>query len=59
MASIIVDQILNGDKVGRENDSEITIFDATGLSAQDIAAAKIVFDAAKKKGLGKRINLLG
>ncbi len=54
-----IGEILNSDKVGRENESEITIFDATGLSAQDIAAAKIVYDAAKKKGLGKRINLLG
>ncbi|MFW9926401.1 MAG: ornithine cyclodeaminase family protein [Candidatus Thorarchaeota archaeon] len=54
-----IGEIINGDKVGRENDREITIFDATGLSAQDIAAAKIVYDAAKQKGLGKRFNLLG
>jgi len=54
-----IGEILNGNKTGREYDAEITLFDATGLSAQDIAAAKIVFDAAKKKGLGKRINLLG
>jgi ornithine cyclodeaminase/alanine dehydrogenase-like protein (mu-crystallin family) len=54
-----IGEILNGDKVGRENDVEITLFDATGLSAQDIAAAKIVYDAAEKKGLGKKINLLG
>ncbi|MFW9767322.1 MAG: ornithine cyclodeaminase family protein [Candidatus Thorarchaeota archaeon] len=54
-----IGEILNGDKAGRENDAEITLFDATGLSAQDIAAAKIVLDAAKKKRLGKRISLLG
>ncbi len=54
-----IGEILNGEKAGRESESEITIFDATGLSAQDIAAAKIVYDAAKKKGLGRRINLLG
>ncbi|MFW9792842.1 MAG: ornithine cyclodeaminase family protein [Candidatus Thorarchaeota archaeon] len=53
-----IGEILNGDKTGRESDIEITLFDSTGLSAQDIAAAKIVFDAAKKRGLGKRINLL-
>ncbi len=34
---------------GRENDDEITVFDSTGLIAQDIAAAKIVYDAVKKK----------
>jgi ornithine cyclodeaminase/alanine dehydrogenase-like protein (mu-crystallin family) len=54
-----IGEILNEDKAGREADTEITVFDATGLSAQDIAAAKIVYDAAKKKGLGKGINLLG
>jgi alanine dehydrogenase len=54
-----IGEILNNEKVGRETDTEITVFDATGLSAQDIAAAKIVYDAAKKKNLGRRINLLG
>ncbi|MBY8997664.1 MAG: ornithine cyclodeaminase family protein [Candidatus Thorarchaeota archaeon] len=54
-----IGEIINGDKPGRESDDEITLFDSTGLSAQDIAAAKIVFEAAKKKGLGKKVNLFG
>jgi alanine dehydrogenase len=54
-----IGEIINGDKTGRENDAEITMFDSTGLSAQDIAAAKIVFEAAKRKDLGRRINLFG
>ena len=54
-----IGEIVNGDKSGRESDDEITLFDSTGLSAQDIAAAKIVYEAAKKRGLGKRINLFG
>jgi alanine dehydrogenase len=54
-----IGEILNGSKSGRETDEEVTIFDSTGLSAQDIAASKIVYEAAKKKGLGKRINLFG
>ncbi|MFW9959041.1 MAG: ornithine cyclodeaminase family protein [Candidatus Odinarchaeota archaeon] len=53
-----IGEILNGDKIGRENDDELTVFDATGLSAQDIAAAKMVLDRAREKGLGKQINLL-
>jgi alanine dehydrogenase len=52
-----IGMVINGDKVGRESEREITLFDSTGLSAQDIAAAKIVYDAAKKKGLGLKINL--
>ena len=54
-----IGEIVNGDKIGRETDDEITLFNSTGLSAQDIAAVKIVYDAAKKKGLGMRINLFG
>jgi alanine dehydrogenase len=54
-----IGEILNGSKSGRETDEEVTIFDSTGLSAQDIAASKIVYEAAKKKGLGKKINLFG
>ena len=54
-----IGEIVNGKKPGRESDTEVTLFDSTGLSAQDVAAAKIVLDAAKKKGLGKRINLFG
>ena len=54
-----IGEIINGDKSGRESDSEITLFDSTGLSAQDIAAAKIVYDAAKEKGMGIKINLFG
>lgn len=53
-----IGEILNSDKVGRENDYEITVFDATGISAQDIAAAKMVYDEARKRELGKMINLL-
>jgi alanine dehydrogenase len=52
-----IGEIINGSKSGRETESEITIFDSTGLSAQDIATAKTVYDNARKKKLGKRIDL--
>ncbi|MFX1482371.1 MAG: ornithine cyclodeaminase family protein [Promethearchaeota archaeon] len=54
-----IGEIIIGHKKGRESDDEITLFDATGLSPQDIAAAKIVLNAAKKKDLGRRVSLLG
>ena len=53
-----IGQILTGEKRGRESDKEITLFDATGLAAQDIAAAHVVYEQAKEKGLGQVINLL-
>ncbi len=53
-----IGEILIGEKVGRETSEEITLFDATGLAAQDIAAANIVFKQAKEKGIGRVVSLL-
>ncbi|MHA2008043.1 MAG: ornithine cyclodeaminase family protein [Promethearchaeota archaeon] len=53
-----IGQILIGEKIGRETKDEITLFDATGLAAQDIAAANTVFKQAKEKKIGRVISLL-
>ncbi|MFX0054442.1 MAG: ornithine cyclodeaminase family protein [Promethearchaeota archaeon] len=53
-----IGQILIGDKSGRESDEEVTMFDSTGLAAQDIAAGYVVYKEAKEKGLGLTTNLL-
>ncbi|MFX1544415.1 MAG: ornithine cyclodeaminase family protein [Promethearchaeota archaeon] len=53
-----IGQILIGDKSGRESDKEITMFDSTGLAAQDIAAGYVVYKEAKERGLGLTTNLL-
>jgi len=53
-----IGEILIGKKRGRVADDEITLFDSTGLSVQDIAAAKIVYEAARKIGLGRKFNML-
>jgi alanine dehydrogenase len=37
-----IGDIILGNKVGRESEEEITIFDSTGLSIQDITTSKIV-----------------
>jgi len=50
-------EIVVGQKVGRSSPTEITIFDSTGLSLQDIATASIVFERAKKQNVGDWINL--
>jgi len=51
-------EIIAGKKVGRVTDSEITIFDSTGLAIQDIATALIVYKKAKEQGLGSEVELL-
>ncbi len=53
-----IGEILIGEKIGRETSEEITLFDATGLAVQDIAAANIVYKQAKEKGIGRVVSLL-
>ncbi|MEW5996557.1 MAG: alanine dehydrogenase [Candidatus Micrarchaeota archaeon] len=50
-------EIVAGKKKGREGDSEITVFDSTGLGIQDIVTATIVMNRAKAQNKGLRINL--
>ncbi|MFX0108178.1 MAG: ornithine cyclodeaminase family protein [Candidatus Hodarchaeota archaeon] len=54
-----IGEILLGRKQGRETSEEITLFDSTGLAAQDIAAASVVYEEAKRKNLGHKVRLLG
>ncbi|MBS7645904.1 MAG: alanine dehydrogenase [Candidatus Bathyarchaeia archaeon] len=50
-------EIVCGVKGGRESAQEITIFDSTGLAVQDVATAWIVYERAKKKGVGTWLTL--
>ncbi|MFA5008637.1 MAG: alanine dehydrogenase [Candidatus Omnitrophota bacterium] len=52
-------KIVCAKKKGRTNNSELTVFDSTGLAIQDLAVASAVYNSALKKKAGKRINLLG
>ena len=45
-------EIVAGQKKGRENDAEISVFKSTGLAIQDVAAAKRVYELAEEKGVG-------
>lgn len=53
-----IGEILNGTKSGRENANEITLFDSTGLAAQDIAAANVVYRIAKERNMGVKVKIL-
>jgi ectoine utilization protein EutC len=45
-----------GNKIGRTNDSQITVCDLTGTGVQDTAIALYAFDAMVAKGLGLRFE---
>lgn len=50
-------KIVNSEKIGRENDQEITVFDSTGLAIQDLFTAHLVYHKAREKYLGKEVDL--
>jgi ornithine cyclodeaminase/alanine dehydrogenase-like protein (mu-crystallin family) len=45
-------QLIMGEKPGRRNADEITIFDSTGIGIQDVAAASRAYELARKQGAG-------
>ncbi len=50
-------EVVTGARPGREGD-EITVFDSTGLAIQDVAVARIVYDEAERRGLGRQVDFL-
>jgi alanine dehydrogenase len=50
-------EIVAGQKKGRENASEITVFKSTGMAIQDVATAKKIYDLALSKGLGVEASI--
>lgn len=52
-----IGEVIIGRTVGRENDDQITIFDATGIALLDLATAKLALDQAKKLSLGATVIL--
>lgn len=50
-------EVIVGSRPGREGD-EITVFDSTGLAIQDVAVARIVYDTAVSRGLGREVDFL-
>ncbi|UPJ17354.1 ornithine cyclodeaminase family protein [Bacillus cereus] len=49
-------QIISGEKAGRENDEEITIFKSVGLAVVDIIVAKYLYEKAVEQGMGNKIE---
>lgn len=52
-----IGQVLCGQIPGRQNDEEITIFDATGLALLDLVTGKRAIDLAKVKSLGAEADI--
>ncbi len=46
-------EICNKSKLGRENDSEITIFDSVGIGLEDFSILKVIYKIIKNENFGK------
>ena len=52
-----IGEIVNGDRPGRQSDSEITFFKSVGVAVQDAVAGVAVLAEAEAKGLGVLADL--
>jgi alanine dehydrogenase len=50
-------EIVTGKSAGRTSDEQITLFKSNGLAIQDAAAAKLVYDRARARGVGTELEL--
>jgi alanine dehydrogenase len=48
--------VVAGEAPGREDDSEITVFDSGGTAIETVAAAKLLYDRAREQDLGKQVE---
>ncbi|MFW9929848.1 MAG: ornithine cyclodeaminase family protein [Candidatus Thorarchaeota archaeon] len=53
---VSIGDIITGKREGRRRDSDITIFKSVGISAQDVAVAKLVYDRALSENIGRDID---
>ena len=50
-------EVVTGEKPGRTNDQQITLFDSTGVAVQDVASAALIYERAVASGAGTRLLL--
>ena len=50
-------EVVSGKVPGREFDEEITLFKSNGLAMEDVAAASLVYDRARERGIGQEIAM--
>lgn len=51
-------ELINGNKAGRQNDDEITIFDSVGFAVEDFSALRLTHDLAHKYGIGHEVDMV-
>ena len=52
-------ELVRGEKPGRTDSDQITLYKSVGVAVQDVAAAALVLTAARARGIGTEIDLEG
>ncbi|WP_247003125.1 ornithine cyclodeaminase family protein [Halosolutus gelatinilyticus] len=53
-----IGQLVVGDLAGRTDETGVTVFDSTGLAIQDVAAAHVVYEQARKNDAGYEFGMI-
>lgn len=51
-------ELILGKKPGRENDTEVTIYDSVGFALEDYSVLRLVYDLVKKYSIGHELELI-
>jgi ornithine cyclodeaminase len=54
-----IGEVLSGKVVGRTSNHDITVYKSLGVAAQDMAAARVIYDRATRDGIGMRVPFYG
>jgi ornithine cyclodeaminase len=49
-------ELIKGEKVGRENNKQITIYDSVGIALEDYSVLRLVYNLSNQYGLGQELN---
>lgn len=52
-----LNELIKGEKKGRENEKDITLYDSVGIGLEDYSALKFTYELADKYNLGQELNL--
>lgn len=50
-------ELVVGNREGRTDDSQLTVYRSVGVAVQDAAAAALVFDNARQRGVGSHVEI--
>jgi ornithine cyclodeaminase len=51
-------ELINGQKVGRESEKEITLYDSVGVALEDYSALRFTYDLAERYKTGQELNMV-